>query len=365
MGKMSIAEYQKIHGYTAPATSSETKTPVTPARSDQKTSTPVEIEFDDFDISEFSSSSSSSPDTGACPGTSSSTNPATVLEQLTKLCVLHFSGATTVHSAGAIPGGVMASVYDCKENFTSNRTLDACRAEAFAHEEKRHYEATGMYRFSDTPVVFCTIRGAKPRLILVDGQHRLHAWVTLGKPECCTWFVSLVECATEADVERHFVRINSGTPVPPEYYDKKAVAVIEAYLDKLRSKWPELEGGEKSQRPKYNRDVIRSKFLGACEGKLRVEIAAGRVDVDLLMLATEYRNSLMRREKASNHEWQNKSANKTAYTRAKRWGFYLGVEEERTVWPEFVALRALDTLEFRRGRLPSSTSSSSSSSMAH
>lgn len=241
-------------------------------------------------------------------------------------------------------GKQFATIMSAQESYVENRPPSISRARAFAAAEKEFFTKKGYYRFSDTPLVLCRIKNSG--LFLVDGQHRYLAWKTLERPEAADWIIDIVSCDSLADVEAHFVRINSGTPVPAIYYDQKAALVVREFIQAIEMEHPgivEYEDEKKPQRPRFNRTTYEEALCGATAGALRRAIVDQKVDCTLLMKAAKNVCKRVKDEYKTNAAWMKNSANLKAWTRAEKNfnGFYMGVLGSTSDWPDKVTVEVL------------------------
>lgn len=208
-----------------------------------------------------------------------------------------------------------------------NRDLDKERALRLAQTEEKLFERTGRYGFSVTPVVVSLFEAQH---FLLDGQHRIQAWETLGCPNKTEWEVHVVRCASKAEVDELFLWVNSGTPVPAAYYSELTRDIITEFLNELGRRYPDVPRSGKCQRPRYVREKVLDEISETT--KLRDAIIDGKVKADDLLTTAEAINE-RKRDLYAGSERLRKAEHK-CYEMAERLGFFMGLDPD---WPTAVA----------------------------
>jgi hypothetical protein len=217
-----------------------------------------------------------------------------------------------------------------------NRDLDEDRvARMYDAQVKLLKEKRPFTLFMPTPVYVCACADAS--LVLVDGQHRLAVLELLAKrPDVRAAEIELmlcvVNCGAGQTVDDVFIQINSGTPVPSAYYDKKVRVLLSQYVAFLETEYPlSVSRAPRPQRPNFNVTSVRDEMSSLVA--FRDAVIDGRISLELLCEATREENRV---ETAIPVESRRKIP-ESVLLRAERTGFYLGL---RDGWSVAVALRA-------------------------
>lgn len=183
---------------------------------------------------------------------------------------------------------------------------------------------------------------------VMDGQHRLavlttlveHARTEISAPaRTAELLLCTVTCATAAELEDVFVRINSGTPVPAAYYDKKVDELLAGYCERLIGLWPLAHSeAARPQRPSFS--VRRVKDAMSSQALLRNAIIDGRLTAETLVAITDRENTLERNLQGT--EGAGKGIPDRCLKGAIKSEFYLGLRKE---WATDIALRAIAGLD--------------------
>lgn len=189
---------------------------------------------------------------------------------------LVLDGGNTIVSR--MDGENFLKLYNACKLWDGNRVIDQERVKKIADNEQRSYATTKTYHFSDVPIVICEFNGQK---LIIDGQHRMVAWVHLKCPYETEWLVRITSCKKEEEVCRIFESINCGTPVSSNYYLEKVNSVISNALRKFGEKYDIVSKSSQCQRPNINLERTRDNF--GMNIPLRDLIAAGKVSADLLL----------------------------------------------------------------------------------
>ena len=212
--------------------------------------------------------------------------------------------------------------------WSHNRPVDMDRAEQLAAFQRKEYLVCKEYSFDVLPVSVAFWENA---LYVVDGQHRLQAWKMLGFPEVAKWDVNVHLCEREADVQQVFENVNSSTPVPANYYSEKVSQVLNAFLERLMSEYPDAHREGKVAKPRFAPQTVR-EALGSYPD-LREYIQRGQITAADLMRAAQHQNNIKR------HEYKHRAAPRT-YKMAEKIKFFLALENPKT-WPTTVAAEAI------------------------
>lgn len=249
-------------------------------------------------------------------------------------------GRTRVASLGneraslcVLKGNDFATLRAALDRWDDNRELVDGRAQKLAQVEKELHLNTGRYEFSITPVVVGQL-GLK--YYLLDGQHRARAWDLLGRPADTEWVVHVVVCASREAVEQTFLWVNSGTPVPSAYFDKRIRAALTDFLDMLEREYPSATSTTKApHRPRYNRELKRDEM--SSYNPLRDALMDKKLTPeDLLSAALEINQEQANRY--ANDKKARDRQSKKCYETAEKMGFYLGLD---VGWPITVAIKAI------------------------
>lgn len=162
-----------------------------------------------------------------------------------------------------------------------NRNIDRERVIVIRDYEVENYKLHGTYTFADTPVLICEVGGDK---LIIDGQHRISAWLNMKCPADSEWLVYRRQCKDEGEVMRIFESINCGTPVSSTYYNEKVNNVITKALEQFGSK-EIISKSEACQCPNFNIKKTCENF--GSNVKFRDAIISGKIDSKII-LATLY-----------------------------------------------------------------------------
>ena len=122
-------------------------------------------------------------------------------------------------------------------------------------DEDRAKLMVGKVDFLLTPITICKITD---QYFLIDGQHRYRSWILSGQPLDTEWLIHIITCEHESVILKLFEVVNSGTPVPAAYYNKRIERLIEDYLRLVVNKWPDAESkSDLPIRPRFNRRTIK------------------------------------------------------------------------------------------------------------
>lgn len=134
------------------------------------------------------------------------------------------------------------------ELWAQNRTVDPARAYALSEALARSEDPEFL---GPCPVFIAVLPDGKKYLL--DGQHRHAALARHSVPETFHLFIAHVQLAGAHELEAEFERINCGTPVPAEYWDKKVGRVAGDFLAALARRWPGAAAvADRPHRPRYN-----------------------------------------------------------------------------------------------------------------
>ncbi len=191
--------------------------------------------------------------------------------------------------------------------------------------------------FAPAPFYACRAAGGKQvgaSWILIDGQHRLAVLDRLSKRidvqvDEIEILVCSIACSPERTIDDVFVQINSGTPVPSAYYDKKVKSLLAEYTKFLKKEFSlAISDALHPHRPNFNTTVVQDAM--SSHVPFRDAVIDGRVTLKMLTATTLEENEM---EKATLH----RKLPASALDRAARTGFYLGL---RDGWPANIAHRA-------------------------
>jgi len=217
-----------------------------------------------------------------------------------------------------------------------NRALDVARVDRMVEDQlARIRRGEPVNLFMPTPITVCWLGDGH---LLMDGQHRLAALRRLAQaPGCDAEKVELllceVACARAEDVEETFVRVNSGTPVPASYYNRRVLAVLEEFIAELTKRYPTaVSKAARPQRPNFNGARARDEM--AVQIPLRDAIVDGKLTAAALLAVALEDNALERAITATTA----RKIPESALNRAAKTGFYLGLREG---WAAATALRAV------------------------
>jgi hypothetical protein len=216
-----------------------------------------------------------------------------------------------------------------------NRALDEARVARMTEEQlARIQRGQSVSLFMPTPVTVCRLGEG---LLLMDGQHRLAVLRRLAQnPGYDAGSVELLlceaACSRAEELEETFVRVNSGTPVPASYYNRRVLAVLDEFIAELVVKFPKaVSKAARPQRPNFNGARARDEM--ATQIPLRDAIIDGKLTAAALMAVALEDNAL---EKAITSTTTRKLP-ESALNRAAKTDFYLGLREG---WAAATALRA-------------------------
>jgi hypothetical protein len=244
-----------------------------------------------------------------------------------------------------IAASVLLESYQYK-SWEHNRRLDEARAAKLAelqHQLTSQQAAEGgergraMSLFLPTPITFCWLAdGAARTRFLIDGQHRLQALRLLAARDfdlaSLDLLVCEILCESPEAMEEAFVRINSGTPVPSEYYDSKVRRVLTAFSELFARKFAlALSDSARAPRPYTNLDLMKTEM--SAHIPLRDAIIDGRVQADDLLELVLAENAV---EKIVEGKGA-KGVTTAMVARARKCDFFLGL---RAGWPTAIAARA-------------------------
>ncbi len=216
-----------------------------------------------------------------------------------------------------VAGRDIAALWKAVVPWEGNRPIDERRARWLAKAEKRLKETQGRYEFSSPPTTL-GLYGAD--LFLIDGQHRHRAFELLGAPPDSEWLIHVVKCSSLDMVAQHFEWLNSGTPVPPGYYDKQIRETIDEALALVARQWPDILAEGKTRRPKLTRVDARnalSEVRAVYEG-----IRFGQLTADGLYGAVFAANE---RQAGIYEDDPGLEKSRTCLEAAKKKGFFLGL----------------------------------------
>lgn len=251
---------------------------------------------------------------------SSEAKIACVILAKNKLCALQ-SGKQTIHR---ISGKEMKSVISGVVSYEHNRELKQRRAQRLATFEKDRFAKEGTYSFCEQSISLCDFNGT---LKLIDGQHRLRAWEILEQPEDTEFMITVFICISDEEVQNAFARINSGTPVPRAYYNRKALQVVRSALDQLEEKHHGIAGESKHvKRPKYYRPDVEQFFLQQNETFINAIMDKVITDDILYQTILEVSDDIYVRYRKDG-VWRKIPANITAWSNAQSLKCYLGIIE--------------------------------------
>jgi hypothetical protein len=191
--------------------------------------------------------------------------------------------------------------------------------------------------FAPAPIYVCRTPGGKQigsSWVLIDGQHRLAVLGLLYKrsdvqTDKIEILMCSIVCGPGRAIDDVFVQINSGTPVPSAYYDKKVKCLLADYVAFLEKEFSaSVSKAPRPQRPNFNTTAVRDEM--STQMLFRDAVIDGRITLKMLTEATLEENVI---EKAIPH----RKLPDSVLNRAARTGFYLGL---RDGWPTAVALRA-------------------------
>lgn len=213
--------------------------------------------------------------------------------------------------SGKIEFSLMSGVQIAKmasewKTWEDNRAVDQARILRLITIQEKKCSDIGRFDFYFNPIVLCQLNDSKDLKYLIDGQHRVatiqkmyekynnkeenkeetNFLQAFEKIEC---LIMNVRCIDRDEISYNFERVNSGTPLPPSYYDKKISGIIDGYLKWLEEKFPGLEKPSKSpHRPNYNEIVIKETMSSVQD--FRNAIIDGKVNEDHLIEVTEVLN---------------------------------------------------------------------------
>jgi hypothetical protein len=200
-----------------------------------------------------------------------------------------------------------------------NREVDLARAKRIA--QALELDSTGV-----TPIVVAEF---ERRLLVIDGQHRLHAFIHLEQKRANEVEVLVCKtfCSSEQEVRRLFRVTNSGTPVPLSFFNEEVKAFAEEVADRLNVAHPGVITAKgKAQRPRITRRDFIERISssthtrdGAAAGRLRAEEAEKEVQ-------TMNRAAKRRFGADPDREAANYGATAILLARAKSLEFYLGLD---------------------------------------
>jgi hypothetical protein len=173
---------------------------------------------------------------------------------------------------------------------------------------------------------------------LIDGQHRIQALRLLASRDFDLASLDLLVCEILCEsleaMEEAFVCINSGTPVPSEYYDSKVRRVLTAFSELFAHKFGSaLSDSARAPRPYTNLDLMKTEM--SAHIPLRDAIIDGRALAEDLLELVFAENAV---EKSAIVGGKGAKGVTTAMVaRAHKCDFFLGL---RTGWPTVIAARA-------------------------
>ena len=215
-----------------------------------------------------------------------------------------------------------------------NREVDATRVTHIADA----IESSGDEWILGPAPIFIA-RGHGSGGLLLDGQHRVRALQRLAEdasrrsPGRVRVFLATINLEAPEDIFREFERINSGTPVPPSYWDARVAGVLAEFFGLLLEKFPGTasESG-RPRRPRFN--VAKSIDIMSANAPLRDAIRAHDLS------ATDILDAAVRLDRLE--AWRHKDVSPVPVTclrTAHSLKFHLGLDVN---WASHVAQAAAD-----------------------
>lgn len=195
--------------------------------------------------------------------------------------------------------------------------------------------------FTPAPVVLYGPGAGPSRWLLLDGQHRLKVLAglvgefprLLGQP----MLVCTASGPTEFEV---FERVNSGTPVPALYYNRKVSGVVGEFVRRLQERYPQaVSKAAHPHRPGFNPSKVRDEMTNHVP--FRDAVLDGLVTATALMELADEENSV---EELVTLEGTRPRVPASVVERARKTKFHLGL---RDGWP--LALAAASARAAARG----------------
>jgi hypothetical protein len=218
-----------------------------------------------------------------------------------------------------------------------NREIDMTRVDRLVDIQEKKFNEEKKFDFYFNPFVLCHLKDVDDRQMtyLIDGQHRLETLNKLQEKKIwnevlmnTTCPVMTIQCDAMKDIEYNFLMVNSGTPVPASYYNKKVCEIIDLYLKYLEITFPGLKKkSEKCHRPSYNEKIVREE-MSKIQG-FRDAVIDGKITNEKILIeSTESINTAEKRSFNLKYKGNNTLVkSNTQLKRAKESGFYIGLSK--------------------------------------
>ncbi len=217
-----------------------------------------------------------------------------------------------------------------------NREIDVLRAGHLKVFVDNMLEADDVYSIRDHFTICMLNRSA----VLIEGQHRWKAIESMPDPSRARvrCVLTIIKCASDADVNREFQMLHLGQAVSPIYYENTSRDLAVAFFARLEHEFPGKTKGAggiignsaKTVRPRIRR-IEQMVKLSAVPGFMSGAIA-NTLTADGLIISATNQNKIAK-SKTTWTDDQRKTADSLG-------GFYLGFE---TNWAAMVVDDAINT----------------------
>lgn len=249
------------------------------------------------------------------------------------------SGQTTLK----INENVTCQVFNANEILTNekswkfysfNRPIDHERVEKIIQQQEIKFKETGRFDFYFNPIVVCR---HLEKLYLIDGQHRV-ATLKRMHTKYKSYFqdihciVLFIQCKTEQDIAYNFERVNSGTPLPPSYYNQKISTILDQYCAWMNKKYSSvISQSTVPRRPNFNLDLLKKEM--SLDEKFKIATMEGKISTDILINATNFEMDLA---KENYQEYESKNLSETMCKKIQTSKFYLGKNKMNEWIPKII-----------------------------